>query len=132
MLPKVVMLTNNVWTLYRFNEDGTEAEQPFLEHHRPQDWGNSERWNYQVYTLDCTLEGQRYLNVVHCWAEMPISSSDHLRMFAGIAGLILMPSTPVEECSNTYLMEDDFWSEEWGPLPPTWSGDYEDEDDISG
>lgn len=129
MMNNEAIKLTNVWTVYRLNPDGSEAEQGFAELSRPQDWGNSDKWLYKTYTLHAEIKGQKYINEAHCWAEKPIEEHKHLEMFSGLIATILMPGTPVELCSNTHLSEDDFWNSKWGKLPPYFDGDDGDDDE---
>jgi hypothetical protein len=116
----------NVWTVYRIDDDGEEAEEAIAEFGRPQDWGDNGRWMYRKYVFEAEINGVKWRNEVHCWGERPLSEADHMELFAPLAAQMMEPCPPVELCSNTHLDEDDFWSEDWGPQPPV----FEDDDDA--
>lgn len=108
----------NVWTLYRLNPDGSEAEHAFAQLSRPQDWGDAQKWKHKVYRLRADLGDITYEHEVHCWAEQPIEDGEHLKLFAPLVATILQPGMDVRLCGPTHLAMDDFWEDEWGDLPP--------------
>lgn len=120
----------HAWTIYRLDDDGNEADEAYAEIGRPQDWGDSVRWLHKVYTLEAEINGVKYRNEVHCWAEKPLSEGEHLEMFAPFVVLLTEPWTPRELCGKTHLDTEDFWEAAWGPQPPYYDLQPDEDDDY--
>lgn len=111
---------HNPWTIYGINEDGSEAEQPTASPSRPQDWGDA-RWHYERFKLEWETSGKRYINHAHCWTDIQLTQPrTYPHLFASLIVTILMPGQKAELCGRDYLGEEDFWDEEWGPMPPVY------------
>jgi hypothetical protein len=108
---------HNVWTIYGMNGDGTEAVRPVAELSRPQDWGHP-RWFYNRFRFDWVTEETHYINHCHCWTDLKREQHEYPGLFASLIVQILMPGCEPELCGRQYLHEDDFWSSEWGEMPP--------------
>lgn len=87
----------NVYALYELNADGTRTDRPLLRRE---------------------LLGRRIL---------PKTSRRKAGLaFQAIASylfMISMPGRTPQLCGNTHLSKDDFWSKEWGEMPPYWDED---------
>lgn len=114
---------HNVYTLYELEADGSHSDTPLLSFFRPQDWGDS-RWHYHYCTISLELRGTQYINHCHVWQEVERNSIEAFQAIASSLFMISMPGRTKELCDNTHLAEDDFWSKEWGEMPPYW---YEDQ-----
>lgn len=104
---------HNCWAVYGLNEDGSEAETPFAEFSRPQDWGHP-RWVYHYYKF----ENDEYINHCHCWTDLKRERYQYAEFFGPLIVQVLYPGRRPEFCGRDYLKEDDFWLDEWGPAPP--------------
>lgn len=102
-------VVHNVWAIH------TDGETSIAEANRPQDWGDP-RWMYRVYRLSAPSLG--HTAIFHCWIEAPLQEYEHLQTFAGLITSIYLPGQPEAECGRDVLREDDFWSPEWGEMPP--------------
>lgn len=112
-----IIEVHNVWTIYGVDDDGDELEEPISQHSRPQDWG-SPKWRYERFRFEWLCPETHYINHVHCWTDLVLDKSDVPRVFAPLITQILMPGCKPELCDRSYLAEEDFWDEEWGPAPP--------------
>lgn len=110
-LPTPLKPVNNCWSIY--TEGATEDMPAMAQIGRPQDWGDP-RWMYRTYTL----EAQGYRNTVHCWLDHQVNEHEHLETFAPLVATIMLPGWPVERSGRDFMDEDDFWSAEWGEMPP--------------
>lgn len=120
---------HNVWTIYGLNEDGTEADQPIAGFSRPQDWG-APRWTYHQFRFEWLTTDHHYINNCHCWTDLTREPHEYPQLFASLIVQIMMPGKPKELCNREFLTEDDFWSAEWGDMPPYADGhDYDDDGD---
>ena len=109
----------NVWNL----EWLKEQKQYFAVMARPQDWGDP-RWKYAKFTFidhEFQIESE-----VHCWLDTSYKQPEQpmAELFASLIAMVLQPGTPVNQCSNQYLAEEDFWQKAWGKQPP-WIPDEE-------
>lgn len=120
---------HNAVTIYGLNEDGSEAEQPIMSFFRPQDWGDSKRWHYEFFKLEWHTQGKIYINNCHCYTDLKNPEGGYSLLFAQGIAMILIPGHPAQECGRDYLCQDDFWSEEWGEMPPYYDSYEEQFDD---
>ena len=102
-------VVHNVWAIY------TNGETSIAEANRPQDWGDP-RWMYRVYRVSAPSLGHTV--IAHCWIEQQLPEYKHLETFAPLIGTIYLPGQPEAECGRDYLRDEDFWSPEWGAMPP--------------
>lgn len=114
--PAALKPVNNCWTIYA--ADAKPGEPAFCQMGRPQDWGDP-RWMYRVYAL----ETQEYRNTVHCWLDVQVQEFEHLQTFMPVIAQIMLPGWPVELSGRDYMGEDDFWSRQWGEMPPFFDRD---------
>ncbi|BAY34193.1 hypothetical protein NIES2107_60980 [Nostoc carneum NIES-2107] len=121
---------HNAVAIYGVNEDGTLANTPIAEFARPQDWGDKERWHYEFFRLEWHTDKELFINNCHCWTDIKNPETGYAQLFAPGICMILIPGNKPQLCGRDYLDEDDFWSEEWGEMPPYYLGDDEDEEDI--
>lgn len=120
-----VVEVHNIYTLYELNEDGSEADKKLLSFYRPQDWGDSNRWHYHRCKIQFELNGTRYVNHCHLWQEVERPNVEPFQVIASSLFMVMMPGQTPELCGKDYLTEDDFWSREWGEMPPYFSSvDY--------
>lgn len=119
---------HNAWTIYGVNEDGSEAEEKIACLERPQDWGDP-RWHYDLADFGWVFEGKLYVNHVHMWTDVKRDSeAEYLALFAGLFVQICMPGMDRKWCGDEFLADEDFWSEEWGEMPPFANGDEPEEE----
>lgn len=109
---------HNAYSIYTLNEDGSEADPALLVYFRPQDWGNPQKWHYEYFRLEWTTESEHYINHAHCWTDLKLPRHEYPQLFAQCITQIMMPGSKAELCGQTCLGMDDFWSDDWGPLPP--------------
>lgn len=109
-----IIEVHNVWTIYASDSDNP----PIAQMSRPQDWGNKERWHYERFYFEWILETTRYINHAHCWTDIKVERGEHPMLFASLIVQIAMPGANFKLCGMDYLDEDDFWSEQWGEMPP--------------
>ncbi|HEY9749440.1 MAG TPA: hypothetical protein V6C63_12210 [Allocoleopsis sp.] len=123
------VVVHNIYTLYELNQDGTEAEQKLLSFSRPQDWGNPNRWHYQRCKVEFELNSTCYVNHCHLWQEVERPGVEPFQAIAPSLFMVMMPGQTPELCGRDYLGEEDFWSKDWGEMPPIFdSGDYWDDE----
>lgn len=108
---------HNCWAVYGVNKDGSEAKQPIAQFSRPQDWGDP-RWHYERFRFEWTHNNKHYINHAHCWTDIKRELFEYPQLFAQLIVQILMPGAKEQFCGREYLAEDDFWLDEWGPMPP--------------
>ena len=113
-----IVEVHNVYTIYGVNPDGTEAQEPFAQMSRPQDWGNFERWHYERFCFEWIQETMRYINNAHCWTDLKLERYKYPSLFAPLVVQIFMPGANPKLCAMDYLDEDDFWSDDWGEMHP--------------
>lgn len=119
---------HNAWTIYGTDEDGSESDDKMACFERPQNWGDP-CWHYEKVTLDWTAGGTRYINHAHLWTDVQRETPmEYLKLFAGLIVMINIPGGPAHVCGREYLAEDDFWAEEWGPLPDFYNGESDDDE----
>jgi len=126
-----VQEVHNAYTIYGREADGTRSENSIAEFHRPQDWGEPERWHYELFRFEWVTgpDGVRYINNAHCWTDIPgLERHEYPGLFAGLVTVILLPGSPAELCGRTHLQEFDDWDDTWGPMPPDYEDDEDDED----
>jgi hypothetical protein len=123
---------HNAATYYALDDDGELADQIIVEYARPQDWGNQQRWHYEFFKLEWVYNNKKYINNCHCWTDYkdPAPKEGYPSFFSHAIASIFIPGRAAEECGRDYLGEDDFWSEEWGKMPPYYdpSEEYEDQE----
>lgn len=124
-MSKELIEVHNIYTLYELHADGTESDTPFLSSWRPQDWGHP-RWHYHYCTIEVEYKETTYINRCHVWQETERNSFEAFTAISSALFMFAMPGRTPQLCGNTHLDEDDFWSPDWGELPPYW---YEDEDE---
>lgn len=126
--PKIVEVieVHNVWAVYGTDIDGTEVEHPVAQFSRPQDWGDP-RWHYERFRFEWLTEKKHYINHAHCWTDIKRQLFEYPQLFAPLIVQILMPGALEQFCSREYLKEDDFWIPGWGPQPPYYYPEEEDE-----
>ncbi len=117
---------HNVWTLYGMNRDGTESKDRLAQFSRPQDWGDT-RWVYHLFTLTWEVDGRRYINHAHCWTDLKRRQWQYPPLFASLIVTISIPGEPPELCGKQFLHEDDFWNDKWGPMPPIFEVEHDDD-----
>lgn len=118
---------HNCWTIYGMNPDGTEADEPMAFFSRPQDWGHP-RWTYHRFRFEWLTDGnqnQRYINNCHCWTDLKLKESEYPEVFAAFMVRIMLPGSQEQLCGREYLHGEDFWSDEWGEMPPIWEEEWE-------
>lgn len=117
---------HNAWTVYGLNPDGTEADQPFAQWGRPQDWGHP-RWHYHRYafTWETAPNGRPYVNHCHCWTDLVREPGTYAELFAALIAQILLPGHAPQLCGREFLAEEDFWDKRWGKQPPFYEEDEE-------
>jgi hypothetical protein len=110
---------HNIYTLY---EDDKSALLSF--EFRPQDWGDP-RWQYRKAETIISIDGQEYRHISHFWIEKKLSDADFFDQawVQKMLTTILLPGCKKELCARDFLREDDFWSEDWGKMPPHFDGD---------
>lgn len=127
-----MQVTHNCWAIYGMDQDGNEVEQKIAEFRRPQDWGHP-RWTYELITTRWCDGRTIYINHCHCWTDVVRNSpADYLELFAPFTVQIMWPGMQPEVCGRGFLQEDDFWSDEWGELPPHYDRNPDDQDDDWG
>lgn len=126
-----IIEVHNCWAVYGVERDGTEVEQPIAQFSRPQDWGDS-RWHYERFRFEWTYNNKHYINHAHCWTDIKRELFEYPQLFAQLIVQILMPGAKEQFCGREYLAEDDFWLDEWGPMPPYYYSEneyFEDDED---
>lgn len=125
-----VIETHNAYTIYGVDEKGNEVEQKMAAiGERPQDWGHP-RWHYEHFRFEWLTPEARYINDAHCWTDLRREPGQYPGLFASLVAMILQPGQPVELCGREYLAEDDFWSKCWGPLPPIFAQEHDEDEGI--
>lgn len=116
---------HNCWTIYGANPDGSESETKLAEFGRPQDWGDP-RWQYTRFRFDWLApDGKHYINHAHCWTDIPgLKPGDLPELFASLIVRIMMPGHKEQLCARDYLHPEDFWSSEWGEMPPIYEEEW--------
>jgi hypothetical protein len=109
--------SHNVFALYELDEEGNKAENDFLEFYRPQDWG-SPRWHYHYCKIEFTSEKTLYINHMHIWQEMKRNTAAAIAKIPFSVLFKFNLRKPVQLCDRSHLSEEDYWSEEWGEIPP--------------
>lgn len=117
---------HNVYTLQELSEDGTLSDNPLLIFFRPQDWGDAKRWHYHQCQVQFSLSGTTYINNCHIYQEVERNLVEACQAIAPYLFMAMMPGTPEQIAGKSHLTEDDFWSDEWGDLPPYYNPDEED------
>lgn len=128
--PEIIEV-HNCWAVYGVNHDGSEVKQPVAEFSRPQDWGDP-RWHYERFRFEWTHNNKHYINHAHCWTDLQRQQHEYPQLFAQLIVQILMPGAKEQFCGREYLAEDDFWLDEWGPMPPYYYPEdeyFEDDED---
>lgn len=112
-----IIEVHNCWTVYGTDPDGSEVEQPIAQFSRPQDWGDP-RWHYERFRFEWRHGDKYYINHAHCWTDIKRELFEYRQLFAQLIVQILMPGAKEQFCGREYLKEDDFWIDDWGPMPP--------------
>lgn len=127
---QTLITTHNCWAVYK--SQPLKSGNLWTEAHRPPDWGDT-KWKYRIYAFEATINDQLYRNIAHCWVDEVLTDNDAKELFKDLILMIMLPGQPEQACSNTHLLEDDFWEESWGKMPPQYYNDdeeeYEGEDD---
>lgn len=118
---------HNAWTIYGLAPNSRPLDEPLAVHSRPQNWGDP-RWVYHRYRFEwlSAPDGKRYINNAHCWTDLDQQPGEYADLFAPLIAQILMPGTAPQLCGRDYLEQDDFWSGEWGEMPPFYDGPQDD------
>ncbi|BAT56394.1 hypothetical protein NOS3756_53990 [Nostoc sp. NIES-3756] len=109
---------HNVAAYYCLDDDGEPAETGMVMFARPQDWGNQQRWHYEFFRFEWTHKNKKYINNCHCWTDIKDPEGGYPLFFAQSIVSVFMPGTIPQHCGREFLRGDDFWSEEWGEMPP--------------
>lgn len=117
------IVVHNIYTLYELNPDGSEADQKLLSFSRPQDWGDPNRWYYQRCKVEFELNNTCYVNHCHLWQEVERPGVEPFQAIAPSLFMVMMPGQTPELCGRDYLGEEDFWSRDWGEMPPLFDPD---------
>lgn len=114
-----VIEVHNCWAIYGVEANGEATERSVAEFHRPQDWGHP-RWTYHRFDFDwlTSPDGKIFRNHAHCWTDLRLPIHEYPELFAPLVAQIMMPGHPEALCGKDFLHEDDFWLDEWGPMPP--------------
>lgn len=123
--PRPAREVHNVWTIYGMNPDGTEASEKLAMLHRPQDWGDRQRWHYEQMTFEWQRKDGRYINHFHGWTDLNCDDYQYPELFASLIVQIYMPGRPAELCGRDFVAEEDMWDQNWGPMPPVYLSDDE-------
>lgn len=108
---------HSVYSLYEI-ESGGLVDTPVLIFERPQDWGNQSRWHYYWCRVEFLFDGKTYINNCHVYQEVERDTLSALRAIAPQLFMIGLPGSPPQLAGKSHLGEDDFWSPEWGKMPP--------------
>lgn len=120
-----IVEVHNCWTIYGANPDGSKSENRLACFERPQDWGHP-RWTYNRFHFEWPTDDTHYVNHAHCWTDVPgLDPGDYPEFFAPLIVKVMMPGHTEQLCGRDYLHPEDFWSDEWGEMPPV----YEEEED---
>ncbi|MEM8829501.1 MAG: hypothetical protein AAGE96_09105 [Cyanobacteria bacterium P01_G01_bin.19] len=110
-----VVEVHNAFTLYENADE--EGNNLIMISNRPEDWGDP-RWNYQFIKLEWKEDDTLYIQNAHIWTTAKHSFPKLLSRLGQAIGMVIEPGMPPELCDRSHLDIDDFWSEEWGELPP--------------
>lgn len=115
--PEIIEV-HNAWTVYGM-DDSTIVEEPFATLSRPQDWGDP-RWHYERFRLEWfnAKSNKHYIHHAHCWTDLVDPKTDYPRLFAPLICSICMPGSPEALCGRDFIDIEDFWCNDWGPMPP--------------
>lgn len=118
------MTIHNVFTFYQ----NVEGDGAMVSFHRPQNWGDPDQWQYITTSIwvpndDLRFESRR----CHIWCHPSHDRFEFLREIGGLLFSFYFPGSPGELCDRSHLHGDDFWSEDWGKMPPHWD-DYDFDD----
>jgi hypothetical protein len=116
--PHEPLEVHNIFTLYS-DEDDDNSDALLAFGSRPQDWGNP-KWRYKKITASFSIDAQEYKQVCHFWftekwTDAEFMQQDYVKQMVGSPYL---PGSDKELCGREYLAEDDFWSDDWGKMPP--------------
>ncbi|MEL6408687.1 MAG: hypothetical protein AAFR81_30245 [Chloroflexota bacterium] len=111
------IVLHNPWTV--MIADSTEETPGIIQLSRPQDWGDP-RWIYKEVTLVVEIVGKWYENHAHIWIDAQIDDAELMQSdwFRECAFMVQYPGSNPKFCGRDYLAPDDFWSDDWGDLPP--------------
>ena len=127
-----IVEVHNCWTVYGLHADGTELEQPVAALSRPQDWGDP-RWYYERFCFERIVKNKHFISHAHCWTDIKQQPFEYPHLFAPLIVQILIPGNNEKLCGRDYLDTDDFWCDEWGPMPAYYEEEERyGEDDTEG
>lgn len=132
--PREVREVHSAYTIYGRERNGTRSKSPLATFHRPQDWGDP-RWTYHLFRFEWVTgpDNTHYINNAHCWTDMPgVATHEFPALFASLFTMIALPGQRAELCGRSHLDPDEFWEKSWGPQPPWYEGDDEDDFDPFG
>lgn len=120
-----IVEVHNCWTIYGANPDGSKSDNKIASFERPQDWGHP-RWAYNRFRFEWTVDGKHYINNAHCWTDIPgVEPGGYPELFASLIVRVMMPGHEEQLCGRDYLHPEDFWSQDWGEMPPIYEPEEE-------